>query len=235
MRRFATAFTVVMAGTAAIAGPARAQTIGFSAPVKPCYLTGDRVTIAGSGFTAGGLVTVAIDGVSLGELQADGAGGITGELRLGTMRGVKSHSIAATDVTNPAITASAAFMGTTHTVTVKPKNARAGRRLRLRGSGFLAAKPRVFMHVRGPGGYRSDGSIAKAKGACGTFAVRRQIVPTTAATGSYRVQFDQRRRFSKKTRPRVRGTMNVFPRAAGARASLFGAAALARRWTSLSG
>jgi hypothetical protein len=65
--------------------------------------------------------------------------------------------------------------------------------------------------------------------------VRRQIVPTTAATGSYRVQFDQRRRFSKKTRPRVRGTMNVLPRAAGARASLFGAAVLARRWTSLSG
>lgn len=210
MRRFATVGTAVLAGTVAGAGTAQAAAIGIS-PAKACYLTGEQITLTGSGYTPGRAVDVSLDGTSLGRISADAAGNIGATVKLGTMRGAKSHALTAIDTASTANAATASFLGTTRRVTVKPRNARAGRRLTLRGYGFFG-RANVFMHVRGPGGYRSDGRIAKPQGPCGTFAVRRRIVPPRARTGSYSVQFDGSKRFSKKTRPRVRGTMRVFPR-----------------------
>jgi hypothetical protein len=204
------AVTIVVASGAALV-PAAAQAQGVTiAPVKPCYLTGEQITATAVGFTAGGLVNFAIDGTSLGPLVADPAGTAVAAIQLGSMRGVKSHGLTATDQTNPALVANAAFLGTTRQVVVKPKNAPAGQPRRLRGYGFLAG-PRVFMHVRGQG-YSADKRIARPSGACGTFATRRVIVPASAGLGRYRVQFDAKKKYSKKTRPRVAGTMQVTPR-----------------------
>jgi hypothetical protein len=239
LRRFGTAFTAVMAGTAAMAGTAHAQAVSIT-PAKACYLTGERINLSGSGFTAGGSIDVTLDGTSLGALTADAAGNIAAEIGLGTMRGIKTHTLTATDTGNPALTSTASFVGTTLRVTVKPANAKAGRKLRVRGQGLLAADgslagKNVFMHVRGPRGYRSDGRVARLKAPCGSFDARKRIVEPDASNGVYRVQFDAARKFSKKTRPRFEGRMTVFTRAtsSGARASLFGGAELARRWTSL--
>ena len=236
MRRFGTAAVAILAGMAAMAGTAHAQAALSITPAKACYLAGDIVSLSGSGFTPNGTVNVAIDGRPLqgGQALADAAGNIAGDVRLGTMRGARTHTMSATDAANPALVGSVSYLGTTNRVTVRPQDARAGAKRRLRGFGFLAG-PRVYMHVRGPGGYRSDKRVARAKAPCGTFDVRRRIVASGAQVGSYRVQFDAVRRFSRKTRPRLVGTMNVTLRAAGARASLFGGASLAQSWTNVSG
>jgi hypothetical protein len=220
LRRFGTAFTVAMAGTAAFAATAQAQLPPLAlSPPKACYLTGEQVAFSGGGFTPSGPVDIKVDGTSLGQIVADPAGNIANVVRLGTMRGAKSHALVATDLTNPALVSSASYLGTRNRVTVKPDNARAGTPRTIRGWGFLAG-PRVYMHVRG-NGYRSDKRIAKSQAPCGTFAVRKVIVPAGAGIGTYNVQFDAKRRYSKKTRPRVRGTMRVSPRASGARAAAF--------------
>jgi hypothetical protein len=203
--------TVAVAATGAGAGAAHAAAIGIT-PAKACYLTGEKITLTGNGYTPGYGVEVAIDGTSLGQIAADPAGNIAAEITLGTMRGAKSHALTAVDTTNAANAATASFLGTRFQVTVKPRNTRAGRRLTLRGYGFMGMA-KVFMHVRGPGGYKSDNRIARPQGPCGTFGVRRRIVPPSADTGNYRVQFDAVKRLSKKTRPRVQGTMRVYPRA----------------------
>jgi hypothetical protein len=208
MRRLGKAVPIAMAGSALVAGTAHAQSLSI-APVKACYLSGEQVTVTAAGFTPGGLVDFAIDGRSLGPLVADAAGTAAGSLRLGGMRGVKSHGFTATDQTNTAIVASTAFLGTTRQVVVKPRTAPAGRARRLKGYGFLAG-PRVFMHVRG-NGYSSDRRVARPGGDCGTFVTRKVIVPASAGLGRYRVQFDHKRRYSKKTRPRVVGFMQVSP------------------------
>jgi hypothetical protein len=202
------AVTIVLAGSAALAGTAQAQSLSI-APVKPCYLSGEKITVTAAGFTAGGLVDFALDGRALGPLVADPAGTAIGELQLGGMRGVKSHGLSATDQANPALVANASFLGTTRQVVVKPQTAPAGRERRLKGYGFLAG-PRVFMHVRG-NGYSSDKRIARPTGSCGTFATRKVIVPASAGLGRYRVQFDHKKRYSKKTRPRTVGFMTVSP------------------------
>jgi len=209
VRRLATTLTMAMAGTAAVAATAEAATISI-APVKPCYLSGELVTATGTGFTPGGQVGVGIDGTSLtgGPFVADGAGSLGLTVGLGTMRAVKTHTLTATDATNPALTASASFLGTTNTVSVKPKRGPAGTPRRLKGYGFLAG-PKVFMHVRRRG-YKSDKRIARAKAPCGTFKVRKTIVPAGARDGVYNVQFDAKRRYSKKTRPALRGKLTVY-------------------------
>jgi hypothetical protein len=125
------------------------------------------------------------------------------------MRGAKSHGLTATDQTNPALVANTAFLGTTRQVVVKPQDADAGTPRRLKGYGFMSG-PRVYMHVRG-NGYSADKRIAKPSGPCGTFATRTVIVPASAGLGRYRVQFDRKKRYSKKTRPRTVGFMTVSP------------------------
>jgi len=206
LRRYATAFMVATAGLAATAATAQAATIGF-APGKTCYIGGDVVTVQGAGYTPNGYVDVSIDSKSLGQALADAAGNISNGLTLGGFKGAKAHAVTATDVANPALTASAQFMATTRQVTVKPKHARAGKKLKLRGYGFVSG-PNAYMHVRGHG-YRKDTRVGKPSGPCGQWSGKRKIVPTSAAAGAYNVQFDHKKRFSKKTKPRVRGTMTV--------------------------
>jgi hypothetical protein len=208
MRRLGKAGTIVVAGSAALAGTAQAQSLTI-APAKPCYLAGEQITMTAAGFTPGGLVDFAVDGTALGPLVADPAGTAVGALTLGGMRGAKSHGISATDQTNPALVANASFLGTTRQVVVKPQDAAAGTPRRLKGYGFMNGA-RVYMHVRG-NGYSSDKRIAKPCGPCGTFATRKVIVPASAGLGRYRVQFDHRKKYSKKTRPRFVGTMRVRP------------------------
>jgi hypothetical protein len=210
LRRLATVGTAVVVGTGASAGAAHGAAIAIT-PAKACYLSGETITLTGNGYTAGYPVEVALDGTSLGQLGADAAGNIGAQITLGRMRGAKSHALTAVDTANAANAATASFLATTFRVTVKPRNTRAGRPRTLRGYGFMGMA-NVFMHVRGPGGYKSDKRLARPQGPCGTFGVRRRIVRPGARTGSYRVQFDGVKRFSKKTRPRVRGTMRVYPR-----------------------
>jgi hypothetical protein len=226
LRRGVMAFMVATAGLAATAATAEAATLGLS-PVKPCQLSGEKINMLGGGYTPNGYVDFAIDGQALGNLLADAAGSVAGSITLGALKGVKTHVVQAVDETNAALTAQASFVGTTRQVTVKPKHARAGKKLKIRGYGFLQ-RGKAYMHVRGHG-LSIDSRVGKPGGPCGTWAARKSIVPTSAASGVYKVQFDQKKRFSKKTRPRVRGTMTVTRtfHAAGA----FGGARLLYTWT----
>jgi hypothetical protein len=206
LRRVAMAFTVATAGIAATAATAQAATLAIG-PARACQISGQAVNMLGGGYTPGGYVDIAIDGQSLGQLPTDSAGSLAGRITLGALRGVKSHSVVSTDTTNPALTASTSFVGTTRQVTVKPQHARAGKKLKLKGYGFLK-HAKAYMHVRGHG-LSIDNRVGKPKGACGTWSAHRGIVPSSAAAGVYHVQFDQKKRYSKKTKPRVRGTMTV--------------------------
>jgi hypothetical protein len=207
LRRVATAFFVATAGTAAVAGTAQAATLTMT-PVKACYLAGDKVTATGTGFTAGNGVGFSIDGTSIGQLFADPAGSVAADVTLGVMKGVKTHTLTATDTMNPALTASTSYTGTTLHIDVTPKHAKAGKKLRIKGYGLLGGK-KVYMHVRGPHHYRSDTKVAKTKAPCGTFKIHRRIVPSGARPGKYTVLFDAKKKFSKKTAPQTGGTLTV--------------------------
>ena len=158
---------------------------------------GEEITATAAGFTPGGLVNFAVDGTSLGPLVADRPATSAAPIRLGGMKGAKSHGMTATDQTNPALVGSAAFLGTTRQVVVKPTNARAGTKRRIKGYGFMSG-PRVYMHVRG-NGYSADKRIAKPASPCGTFATRGSSCPPRPAPGATASSLTTRR--STRRRP----------------------------------
>jgi hypothetical protein len=227
----ATAFTLTLAGLAAATGVAHAQAGVSIQPPKPCYVNGEQVTAALSGFTPGGSATVMLDKQNLGSVPIDAAGAFAAPLTLGGFKGVKPHTLTATDTTNPALTATFGFTGTAFQVTVRPKKARAGTKLRLRGSGFAVGQP-VYMHVRNHG-LKTDKRVTRAAGGpCGTFSTRTRVVPSNADSGKYRVQFDNVRRYSKRTEPKLVGTMTVTRRIRSSAASIAAArpGALTQVW-----
>ena len=191
---------------AATAATAQASTIAIGGG-KSCYVSGEKANMLGGGYTPNGPVTVSLDGNPLGTLSADINGTVAGRITWPGMKGAKTHVVTATDQTTPALTASVTIYGTIRQVTVKPKHARAGKKLKLKGYGFLKGG-KAYMHVRG-NGYSADAKVGKPKGPCGTWSGKRHVVPTSASSGLYNVQFDQKKRYSKKTKPRVRGTMTV--------------------------
>ena len=207
MRRVAMAFIAATVGTAVLAGTAQAATLTVT-PNKACYLGGDQATLNGSGFTPNGQVNATFAGLS-GVFSAD-ASGVMQPLTLTFpgVKGVKTLTATVTDATNPAITASLNLTTTRLHVDVNPTHAKAGKKLRVKGYGFLGGK-KVFMHVRGPHHYKSDTKIARTTAPCGTFRTHRKIVPAGARPGRYNVRFDAKKKFSRKTRPQVSGTLTV--------------------------
>jgi hypothetical protein len=234
LRRFATAFTVATAGMAAAAATSEAATVSI-APVKPCYITGETDTLAGAGYTPNGTVGITVDGTEVFPLVADATGNFSTSLQFGTMKAVKAHTLTATDKTNPALTAGVSFTGTVHQVIVKPANGPAGKKRKLRGYGFING-PKAYMHVRGHG-VHSNVSLGKPQGVCGVFETRKRIVSSHAASGKYRVQFDAKKKYSKKTRPRLVYELRVFRtfHSAAARTSAFAGAASLAGWTKVAG
>ncbi len=201
----------------AAAAPAQAATLALVGS-KSCYHVGDTLTINGSGFTPNGQASVTLDNRSVGAVPTDAAGNFSTPFTVGTLSGVRRRTLIATDAVNPANVGQAQFLGSALDVTVKPKNGAAGRRLRLKATGFTGGK-RLYAHVLRKR-YRRNVFIGKLKGPCRTLKVRKQVLPGSTPTGVYTVQFDTKRRYSKKTKVWVKFTVTVFPRAGGA--SLFG-------------
>jgi hypothetical protein len=207
LRRVATAFFVATVGTAVFGGTAHAATL-TPTPAKACYVSGEQVDVNGTGFTPSSTVNATFAGNS-GTFVTDTAGAMEPlRLTFPSVKGIKLLTMTVTDDTNPAITASLDFRTTLLHIDVNPTNAKAGKKLRIKGYGLLGGK-KVYMHVRGPHHYRSDTKVARTKAPCGTFKIHRKIVPAGARPGVYKVLFDAKKKFSKKTEPQTGGTLTV--------------------------
>jgi hypothetical protein len=213
--------TVATAGMTAMAGTAQAASLGLS-PGQPCYMSGEQAQLDASGYTANSTVTGTFAGLS-GTFNTDAAGNTGALLTFPGVKGIKTETATITDDTNPAITASLSMLVTRRHVDVNPTHAAAGKKLRIKGYG-LTGGPKVYMHIRGPHHYRSDTKIGKAHGPCGTFKTRRKIVGKGAAAGAYKVRFDHKKKYSKKTVPQTGGTLTITHtfHAVGARATAAG-------------
>jgi hypothetical protein len=206
-----------------VATPAAAGTLTLSGS-KRCYRYGDTLVLNGSGFSPNDQVSITVDGNAAGIASSDAAGNFSGPLSVGMMKGVRKRTVIATDAVDPANVGQAQFLGSALDVTVKPRNGAAGRKLRLKASGFTTGK-RLYAHVFRKR-YKRNLFLGKLKGPCRTLKVRKRVLPPGTPTGVYTVQFDTKRRYSKKTKVWVKFTVTVFPTAGGAgvasAASVFG-------------
>jgi hypothetical protein len=192
--------------TLAAATSAQASTLAVSG-AKSCYRFGDTLVVSGTGYTPGGPVNFTLDNRDLGSLNADAAGNVNTTLSVGTLTGIRTRTVIATDATNPANVGTAQFLGSPLSIAVRPKNGAAGRKLRISAAGFTTGK-RLYAHVVRKR-YRHTVFVGKLKGPCRTATKRRRVMPGTLPAGVYTVQFDTRRRYSSKTKVRVRFSVNV--------------------------
>jgi hypothetical protein len=197
---------VTLVAVLALAAEAQAATLTVAGN-RSCYRAGDALLVSGTGFTPGQPVNFTLDNQDLGSLAADAAGNVNTSLTVGRLTGIRQRTLIATDASNPANVGTAQFLGSSLSVTVRPRNGAAGRRLRLRAAGFTTGK-RLYAHVL-RGRYRRNVVIGRVKGPCGTARARRQILPATLPAGRYTVQFDTKRRYSKRTKVWVRFSVTV--------------------------
>ena len=87
-------------------------------------------------------------------------------------------------------------------MTVKPKRASPGTRVRFRGRGFTEPAP-VFAHYLYGGREQRRVRLARASTApCGTFSVKRRLIPVeNARPGRWIMQVDQKREYSPEPDP----------------------------------
>ena len=192
-----------LAATAvALAAPSAANAAALVAsPMKQCYRAGEQVTLSGSGYTPNQGVSIASDGQPLGSAIADAAGNFAGSLRVGVPRGQKVKTYSATDQGNPANTAAVQLRVTALTVNLRPRRGRPSRRFRIGARGFTTGKA-LYAHIVRKG-FRRNVRIGRLKGPCHKISARKRLFPRNVGTGFYRVQFDGRRRYSKRTKVKV--------------------------------
>ena len=203
---------------AACAVPASANAATL-APGKPCFGDGDPITLGGTGYTPGRQVTVAADGRQFsGGLTATATGTIAGRLLpFAPVPGRTQRPVfTATDTANPANVAQTVITRARLRVTVSPANASPRRVRRFRARGFTSGTT-LYRHIT-RGRKVSNGRMARLRGACAETSVRKRLFRKNAKSGTYRVQFDTRRRYSSSTVQRVRFRVRVFRtvRSAGA-------------------
>jgi hypothetical protein len=206
VRRRATIAALAAALTLGATAQAQAATLAVAGN-QSCYRLNDALIVSGTGFTPGAPVSFTLDNQDLGSLTADAAGNVSAPLTIGTLRGVRTRTLIATDAANPANVASAQFLGSALSVTVRPRNGAAGRKLRIGAAGFTTGT-RLYAHVLRKR-FRHNVFIGRLKGPCRTLKVRRSVLPAGLAAGQYTVQFDTKRRYSKSTKVRVRFRVTV--------------------------
>jgi hypothetical protein len=184
-------------------------------PKKSCYRSaappnGERVFLGGTGFTPNGTAEVTLDRKPLGTTSADPQGVIRGLLTLGSITGERNRLLAATDQANAANFGTLNLHASGVAVNVRPRRAGPGRPVRIKARGFTGSK-RLYAHVR-RGRFHRNAAIGRLKGACRKLSKRNRIFAAGTRPGIYRVQFDGKRRYSKKTTPRILYRVTIFRR-----------------------
>lgn len=191
----------------AAGGPAHAATLVGD---QGCYQENERVNVVGTGFTPNGSVNFSRDNQAVGALQADGSGTVRGFAFAPRISPAltRRFTLEGRDATNPAIAAAIFPFVTRFGVSVRPTGGNPARVRRIKARGFTDGRT-LYAHVRRRGRGRNV-RLGRLKKPCGTKSVRKRIFRRGTKPGVYRVQFDARRRYSRRAAPRVIYRVRVF-------------------------
>jgi hypothetical protein len=200
----ACAATVLLA-TGASAASAATMT---PSPAKKCFRDGEAVNLNGTGFTANNQVSISRDGMVFAQtLTTSPLGEFIGQLTLRQGTGQTKRRYTATDVANPALTASTPLVVSAIEVKVRPDTGTPGKLLRIGARGFTTGKT-LYAHIVRKGKSRNE-RIGRLSGACSKLVARKRLFSKKTKVGSYRVQFDTKRRYHSDTDVRFAFTVDI--------------------------
>jgi hypothetical protein len=203
----ATLALAVLAACLTAPAAASAGTLGVL-PAKSCYREGEKALLGGGGYTPNGTVQVNLNGRALSLLNTDPGGNFGGVLTIGALSGERINTYTAIDTSNTANQGTKQIRVTSLGVSVHPKSGAPGRVVRIKARGFTTGKT-LYMHIRRRH-LHLNRRIGKLKGACRKLSVKRKVFSAHTHTGTYRVYFDGKRKFSTKTKVQVGFHVTVF-------------------------
>ena len=204
--------------TAAVAfvapAAAAAATLTLTNP-KPCFGSDDRVTFRGTGFTPGGIVDFTRDGESINPdppLTALADGSVNARLKVFNERGVDERSYAATDRTNPALTAAAPVAVSELDVDMRPRSGEPSEARRIAAVGFTRGTT-LWAHIVFKRRVRTV-KVGALTGECRNLSKQKRLFGADPPFGRHLIHFDTSRRFKSKvpdTFQRVSFSFRIFP------------------------
>jgi hypothetical protein len=204
------ALTVAIAAGLAAAAPAGAASIAVNGA---CFLDSDTITISGSGFTPGAPITYAFDGVTQANGTADASGNVAQQIPAPVLpieAVVTTYNLTATDQTNLQNVGSTQVTVTKLTASLSPQRARPRRKVKFNIRGMPPAVT-VFLHYVFRGRSRATVTLGRPDAPCGTLTKRRRFFPFDhPSVGIWTFQFDNNRRYSAKSRPAIRGKVQIY-------------------------
>ncbi|TMK39015.1 MAG: hypothetical protein E6G56_12585 [Actinobacteria bacterium] len=174
-----------------------------------CYAANRRVTVSGRGFVAGARYRVLLDSKPLGSGTVRANGTMGGALNSGSLFRGAVHQRHTVVVTDGAARASTSFDTSRFTAFFTP-SAGDPHTLLVRFSAYAFGPnqphhPSLYLHYVGPDhrDHRTVG-LGRTHGACGSLPRTRQrhLFPFAVSSGTWRLQFDIRSRYSSRNRPR---------------------------------
>lgn len=228
--------TVVGAAIAvmAFAPGASAATLSFD---RSCARSGAPTTLTGTGYTPNGPVVIGRDGAVATATTANQSGGI-GLIYTPPAQssGSRLENFVAVDGTNTAIAAATQLRVTALDVSIRPRSGAPSRRRRIGARGFVGGRT-LYSHARRGRRYKVNVRIGRLRGPCAKVTARKRLLRRGTSTGTYRVQFDARRRYRRcsgpsATRACVVFRVTVFRTFSSSSAS---AASTGERWEQVSG
>ena len=177
----------------ALAPGASAATLGFD---KACFRESAPLTLSGTGYTPNGDVAILRDGALLGSVRAGPLGAFGLADNSGSVSsGERRYNFEAVDVAT-AVRAATQLRVSALTVSVRPSRGSPSRLRRIRARGFVGGRT-LSAHVRRGRHYKLRVRIGRLSSPCATVSARHRLLKRGTPTGTYRVQFDARRRYSR--------------------------------------
>jgi hypothetical protein len=205
----------VAAGMVMLALPSAASAASLTvSPQKPCYGSGESVSLIGTGFSpttdpndVSDRVQITRGSTVVGRLRTDAFGAFNGVLGIAYDGRRQTRTYTATDLVDPSLTASAQITVSAVRVGLRPANGAPGRIMSVTARGFTTG-PVLWAHVRHGGSTRSL-KIGRLSGACHGLKTRRRLLPQNAALGVHTIQFDTFRRYRAKRQVKDSFTVSV--------------------------
>jgi len=216
--------TLAAASTAAaaiaVAAPARAATVTTlpCVPVIGGFSSNPTMPITGAGFTPGSLVTLRYASAAspapafLTSVTADVAGNFSTAAvpplfnKFNTQ--LQTFGLAATDGTNPALTAGTTYQQVRVGYRTNPASGKPTRMATHTVRGFPAGK-NTYLHFRFGGQTKRNVKLGKTTGVCGIVSKRMRLLPTRSRPGVWTVYADQKATYSRSTQPQLKYSFRI--------------------------
>jgi hypothetical protein len=177
---------------------------------RHCYTVGDPVHVTGSGFPPSSSVAFTLLGKPYGSAVTDANGRLLAENGIAPSIGRPFRQVTLR-ARSAGTTATTKFSITRLTVAIRPRLVESPTDVvTFRARGFPRGR-RLYLHYITPrGNVLKPRRLGRTRRPCGTRTARAPLIGTPdPRTGRWRLQFDARRKYSSKTRPRVRLAVRV--------------------------